>query len=44
MERSAGSVVQPPFPMPGGRAASVADPSGNTVYVFELSEDPGAPG
>jgi catechol 2,3-dioxygenase-like lactoylglutathione lyase family enzyme len=37
-------VVQEPFPMPGGRAASVADPAGNTVYVFEMAENDVAAG
>lgn len=38
-ERSSVRLVQEPFPMPGGRAASVADPAGNTVYVFEMTEE-----
>jgi catechol 2,3-dioxygenase-like lactoylglutathione lyase family enzyme len=42
--RGSARVVQPPFPMPGGRAASVADPAGNTVYVFETTEGDGAAG
>ena len=38
--RPKATLVQSPFPIPGGRAATLADPAGNSLYVFEMVEDP----
>jgi predicted enzyme related to lactoylglutathione lyase len=38
MERSGGAVLVPPFEIPVGRGAVVADPFGNRLVVVDLSK------